>query len=130
MRIANDLTKNRFMSFLMLRMCASQICNSIYKTTKIRTVRSFCQTQAKNIWQKHLKSLIKTIYMLLWASPTANFCHLHQNLTLNYLHFSSHCYITIWWWVNAIIVGALFQCLATPCVVCVYHLTLALYCAI
>jgi len=31
--------------------------------------------------------------------------------------------------VNAVVAGALFQCLASPCVVCGYHLTPDLYCA-
>jgi len=30
--------------------------------------------------------------------------------------------------VNVVVTGALFQCLAFPCLVCVYHLMLALYC--
>jgi len=32
--------------------------------------------------------------------------------------------------VNVVIAGALFQCLASPCAVCVDHLTLTLYCAV
>jgi len=31
---------------------------------------------------------------------------------------------------KAVTAGALFQCLASTCVVCAYHLTLALHCAI
>jgi len=77
---------------------------------------------------KTFETLSKTLYMFLWTPPYNNFSQLFQNLTLTCLHFSSHAQITIWWWVNAVIAGALFQCLASPYVVCGYHLTLALCC--
>jgi len=66
--------------------------------------------------------------MLLWASPSDDFHHLLQSLMSKCLHFSSHCRINIWWWVNAFVAGALFQCLASPCVV-YFHITRALCCA-
>jgi len=65
--------------------------------------------------------------MLLQASPSDDFSDLLHNLMLKCFQFSFHCWITIWW-VNAFTAVVLFQCLASPCVVCAYQLTLALYC--
>jgi len=61
------------------------------------------------------------------STPSDDFSQLCHNLMLKWLHFSFHCWITIWW-ANAFAAAVLFQCLASPCVVCAYQLTLALYC--
>ena len=80
------------------------------------------------IWHaKTFETLIKTICMLLRASPFDSFRHLLHNLMLKCLQFSLHCWITIWW-VNAFTAAVMFQCLASPCVVCACRLTLALHC--
>ena len=82
------------------------------------------------IWHaKTFETLIETICMLLPASPSDDFSHLLHNLMLKCLPFSFHCWITVWR-VNAFTAAVLFQCLASPCVLCAYQLTIPLCCTI
>jgi len=64
---------------------------------------------------KLVETLIKTRYMLLWASPWPMILaiYLLHNLMLKRLQLSSHCCITIWW-VNTVVAGVLFQCCYLP----------------
>jgi len=83
--------------------------------------------QYHNFWLA--VAIIRSILigMLNWATPSEGFSHLLQNLMLKCLHFlpTAGLLFNVEW--KQLLAGALFQCLASSCVVCVYHLTPAPY---
>jgi len=81
-----------------------------------------------NMTCKTVETLIKTICMLLRASPSDNFSHLLHNLMLKCLQFSLHCWLLFDEWMHLQLLCC-FSVWHLPLLSVLVQLTLALHCS-